>query len=202
VPTTPAGLLVPVSRQERLRAIDARREKMESSLRTPQSKALERELRKIDPRLRVRFVDPRAGELHPRERGPGVIPGRWHVKLLTRPQNAYFPICGPNWEYRDPELALVEEMKARDLWRRGVLEDIRKGEEAAEQERVRREILEGEQRRDETALAYRAAKRVNGDGGEHRRTDRGHAPHIPYAGGVSFPAATDSGLLIPRSGAR
>jgi hypothetical protein len=198
MPTTPAGLLVPASRHERLQAIDARRKKMESSLRTPQSKALERELRKIDPRLRVRFVEPRAGELPPSERGPGMIPGRWHIKLLTEPQNAYFPITGPDWEYRDPDLAVVEEMKARDLWRRGALDEIRKGEEAAGRDRVRQEILEGEQRRDETALAYRAAKRVRGDGGEHRRTDRRNDAHVPYAGGVSFPATTDSGLLVPR----
>lgn len=201
MPTTPAGLLVPVSREERLRAIDARREKMESSLRTPQSEALERELRTIDDRLRVRFVDPAAGQLPPKMRGPGVIPGRWHIKLLTRPTNAYFPITGPNWEYRDPELAIVEEMKARDLWRRGALEGIRRGEEADQRRRERQEQLEAEQRRDETALAFRAAKRVRGDGGEHRRTDRRDAPHVPYAGGVSFPATTDSGLLIPRRAA-
>jgi hypothetical protein len=193
---TPAGLEVPISREERMRAIDARRAKMEStdnSLGAP----LERELRQIDDRLRVVYVEPRAGELHPRERGPGLIPARWHIKLLTRPLNAYFPIAGPDWEYRDPELAVAEEMKARDLWRRGALEDIRKREEAQERQRLRDELLQREQHRDETALAYRAAKRVNGDGGEHRRTDRGHAPHIPYAGGVSFPKTSDAGLLLP-----
>jgi hypothetical protein len=200
MPTTPAGLLVPVSHEERMRAIDARREKMEAT-DSSAGQPLERELRTLDDRLRVVLVDPRAGELHPRERGPGLIPRRWHIKLLTRPLNAYFPLCGPDWVYAEPGLFWVERFKARDLWRRGALEEIRRGEEAEEKRRARQEQLEAEQRRDETALAYRAAKRVRGDGGEHRRTDRRNARHVPYAGGVSFPATTDSGLLIPRKAA-
>lgn len=191
MPTTPAGLHVPISREERMRAIDARREKMESSLQTPQSEALEKELRELDDRLRVRFVDPAAGQLPPAMRGPGLIPGRWHMKLLTHPQNAYFAITGPNWEYRDPDLAVVEEMKERDLHRPGALEEIRKGEEDEERARIRQALLEKEQGEDEVALAYRAAKRVAGDGGEHRRR--------MGAGGVSLPKAkvSDSGLVLP-----
>lgn len=202
MPVTPAGLHVPISREERMRAVNARREKMETELDDPQAKALEHELRTIDDRLRVVFISPRAGELHPRERGPGLIPGRWHIKLLTQPQNAYFPICGPNWEFREPELAVVEEMKARDLWRRGALEEIRKGEEAEERARIRQASLEKEQREDEVALAYRAAKRVPGDRGEHHRHDRkGDPSAIPYAGIVSFPTQTESGLVVPGSAA-
>jgi hypothetical protein len=201
MPTTPAGLVVPVSREERMRAINALRERMEEVGDDPQAQRLERELRLLDDRLRVVKISPRAGELHPKERGPGVIPGRWHIKLLTHPQNAYFPICGPNWEYRDPELAIVEEMKERDLWKPGALEKIRKGEEDEERARIRQALLEKEQGEDEVALAYRAAKRVSGDGGEYKRTDRGHAPHRPYAGGVTTPMETsDSGLLIPAGG--
>lgn len=197
MPTTPAGLIVPVSREERMRAINARLEQMEEAGDDPQAEKLERELRTIDDRLRVVKISPRAGELPPNARGPGVIPGRWHIKLLTHPRNAYFPICGPDWEYREPEMALVEEMKKRDLWKPGALEKIRKAEEDEERRRIRAAILEREQGEDEVAAAYRAAKRVRGDGGEHRRTDRGNDPHLPYAGGVSFPETSDSGLLIP-----
>lgn len=182
-----------------MRALDARREQMEAADNS-KGQPLERELRMIDDRLRVVFIEPRAGELHPRERGPGVIPGRWHMKLLTRPQNAYFPICGEDWVYRDPDLALVEEMKKRDLHRAGALEKIRNAEDDLERSRIRAELTQSEQRVDEVALAYRAAKRVRGDGGEHRRTDLGHAPHIPYAGGVSFPKTSDSGLVLPAGG--
>lgn len=193
---TPAGLEVPISREQRMRALDARREQMEA-VDNSRGQPLERELRGLDDRLRVVFIEPRAGELHPRERGPGLIPGRWHVKLFTKPQNAYFPICGVDWEYREPDLGLVEELKKRDLWRAGALEEIRNAEDAEERARLRAAITEGEQREDEVAAAYRAAKRVRGDGGEHRRTDRGDAPHVPYAGSVSFPKTSDSGLLLP-----
>lgn len=180
-----------------MRAMNAVRAKMESSLATPDSEALERELRELDDRLRVIFVDPRAGELPPAQRGPGLIPGRWHLKLLTHPRNEYFPITGPDWEYREPELAIVEEMKARDLWRRGALEEIRKAEDDEERLVARAALLDREQGEDEVALAYRAAKRVRGDGGEHRRTDRGRDTHVPYSGGVSFPKTTESGLHVP-----
>lgn len=195
---TPAGLIVPISRQERLRAIDARTEKMETG--EPGGKALERELRLIDDRIRVVRISDRAGELHPRERAPGVVPGRWHVKLLTHPRNAYFALCGPDWAYSEPGLFWVERFKERDLWRSGALEEIRKAEEADERDRIRQELLEKEQREDEVALAYRAAKRVNGDRGEHHRHDRkrqGLEGVVPYAGGVRFPKVSDSGLLIP-----
>lgn len=200
MPRTPAGLIVPVSREERMKAINARLEKMEEERADRQAEELERELRAVDDRLRVVFISPRAGELSPRHRAPGVIPGRWHVKLLTRPKNAYFPICGPNFEYREPELAVADEMKKRDLWRPGALEEKRKAEEAEERRRIRQALLESEQREDEVALAYRAAKRVRGDGGERRRFDRKQAGLkgvVPYAGGVSFPETSDAGLVLP-----
>lgn len=195
---TPAGLIVPVGREERMRAIDARTEKVETG--RPGGEDLERELRTIDDRLRVVHISERAGDFHPRERGVGVIPGRWHVKLLTYPRNAYFPITGPNWEYREPDTGVAREMRERDLWRKGALEEIRRGEEAEERARIRQELLEQEQREDHIAIDFRAAKRVNGDGGAIRRTDRkrsGLEGAVPYAGGVSFPERSDAGLLIP-----
>lgn len=191
---TPAGLIVSISREERMRAIDARTEKLETG--EPGGEALERELRLIDDRLRVVRISPRAGDLHPRERASGVVPGRWHVKLLTYPRNVYFSITGPNWEYREPDLAFVEELKSRDLWRRGALEEIRRGEEEDERARIRQEILEGEQREDEVALAFSAAKRVRGEGGLFRRTDRkGIRPDRLAVPG--FPKRSEGGLLIP-----
>lgn len=184
-----------------MRAINALHERMEEDVDSPQAKILERELRLLDDRCRVVKISARAGELLPQMRAAGVIPGRWHMKLLTHPVNAYFPITGPNWEYREPDLAFAEEMKERDLQRRGALEEVEKAEEQRERDAARATLLEGEQREDETALAYRAAKRVRGDGGEHKRTDRGNAPHRPYAGGVRTPMETsDSGLLIPAGG--
>lgn len=194
MPTTPSGLQVPVSREERLRAIDAHTEKMETG--EPGGEALERELRTIDDRIRVVKIAERAGELHPRSRAPGVIPGRWHVKLLTRPRNAYFALCGPDWAYAEPDLYWVEKFKAADLWRDGALEEIRKGEDEEERARARALLLEREQRRDHIAEDWRALKRVSGDGGLTRRHDRKGERSIPYAGGVSF-ESSGSGLLLP-----
>lgn len=195
MPTTPSGLEIPVSREERLRAIDAFTEKMETG--EPGGEALERELRQIDDRIRVVKIAERAGELHPRSRAPGVIPGRWHVKLLTYPRNAYFALCGPDWTYAEPDLYWVEKFKAADLWRDGALEEIRRGEEADERARNRAALLESEQRQDNIAADWRALKRVRGDGGLDRRTDRGRDPHVPYSGGVSFTKTSDSGLVLP-----
>ena len=185
MPTTPAGLEIPVSREERLRAIDAHTEKMETG--EPGGEALERELRLLDDRIRVVRIAERAGELHPRSRAPGVIPGRWHVKLLTRPRNAYFALCGPDWVYAEPGLYWVEKFKAADLWRDGALEEIRRGEDAEERARHRAALLESEGRQDNTAADWRALKRVAGDGGLHRRRM-----------GIGGPAkVSDSGLVLP-----
>jgi hypothetical protein len=186
MPVTPAGLHVPISREQRLKAIDAQTEKMETG--EPGGEALERELRQLDDRIRVVKIAERAGELHPRSRAPGVIPGRWHVKLLTHPRNAYFALCGPDWVYAEPGLYWVEKFKAADLWRDGALEEIRKGEDDEERARARAVLLEGEQRRDQIAEDWRALKRVAGDGGLDRRRM-----------GAGGPAAkvSDSGLLLP-----
>lgn len=192
---TPSGLHVAVSREERMRAIDAVTQKMETG--EPGGEALERELRGLDDRLRVVRISDKAGELHPRSRAPGVVPGRWHVKLLTYPRNAYFALCGPDWAYAEPGLYWVERFKARDLWRKGALEEIRKSEDEAERATARAVLLEREQHRDEIALDYRAALRTRDKRGLGRRSDRRDAAHVPYAGGVSFPKTSDSGLLLP-----
>ena len=195
MPVTRSGLHVPVSREERLRAIDAHTEKMETG--ELGGEALERELHQLDDRIRVVKIAERAGDFHPRARTPGVIPGRWHVKLLSYPRNAYFALCGPDWTYAEPDLYWVEKFKQADLWRDGALEEIRRGEEADERARNRAVLLESEQRRDHIAEDWRALKRVAGDGGLDRRTDRKGERGIPYAGGVSFSESSDSGLLLP-----
>jgi len=179
MPTTKSGFVFPESREERSRRVNAYREKMESGHKTPASKRLEKELRKVDPNLRVVFVDPEAGKLPPAERGSGIIPGRWHIKILLRPRNRYLPLTGPNWEYREPELAVVEEMKARDLFRRGALEEATNAQAAEEASRRRQELTEGEARVEQVAAAYRAAKRVPGDGGETRSFARKRGLSLP-----------------------
>jgi hypothetical protein len=168
------------------------------------ARALQRELRQLDHRIEVDFIDPEAARVPPSERAPGLVPGRWHIIVRTGPglDDSYFPILGEAGRYRDPELAIVEEMKERDLWRPHVFDELKKREEKRAAELRRQEITEGEARVEQVAAAYRAAKRVSGDGGEHRRHDRKGKPEkekgvVPYAGGVSFSKKSKGGVLLP-----
>lgn len=165
--------------------------------RDPMARALERELKQLDHRIEVDFIDPEAARVPVSERAPGLVPARWHIIVRTAPHldDAYFPILGPNKSYREPELAIVEEMKAADLWQRGVFEKlIKKGDEAAAAAR-RQEITDSEARVEQVAAAYRAAKRVPGDGGLHRRNDLKGRPKRDLA---DTPTTTSKGgVLLP-----
>lgn len=176
-------------------SINERRARMEAwwAKADRQAKLLEKELRKLDPRFRVVFIDPEAAKNKPEARAPGVRPGRWHLKLLTSRINHYFVLAGPNGEYRDPELAVIDEMKKRDLWRRGALEQIRQDEEKELERRERQEQTEGEARVEQAAASYRAAKRVPGDGGEHRSfaAKRRGDGLTKSEGGVVLPAGAE-----------
>lgn len=180
---------------------NSRRERMRAwkTSRDPMARALERELKQLDPRIEVDFIDPEAVRVPVSERAPGLVPARWHIIVRTAPglDDHYFPIVGPNLAYREPELSIVEEMKAKDLWKPGVFEDLVKKGERAAAERQRQELTESEARIEQTAAAYRAAKRVPGDGGEKRRFDRkGEKGDYGYAGGVSF-ETSKGGVLLP-----
>lgn len=176
-------------------SLNERRARMEAwwAKADTQAKRLEKELRKLDPRFRVVFIDPEAANNTPEARAPGVRPGRWHLKLLASPVNHYFVLAGPNGEYRDPELAVVDEMKKRDLWRRGALEKIRNDEEAELKRLRQREETEAEARVEQTAAAYRAAKRVPGDGGATKRFDRKRRGEGLKQG----ESTSDAGLVLP-----
>lgn len=163
----------------------------------PQARQLEKELKELDHRIEVDFVDPEAARVPVPERAPGLLPARWHIIVRTAPglDDHYFPIVGPNGAYRDPELAIVEEMKARDLWKRGVFDElVNRGEREAERLR-KQEITESEARVEQVAAAYRAAKRVPGDGGATKRFDRkGERPEDlkRSRGGVLLPAGAEA----------
>ncbi len=172
----------------------------------PLARQLAKELKELDHRVEVDFIDPETAKLPPSERAPGVIPARWHIIVRTGPgfDDQFFPILGENGSYRDPELAIVEEMKERDMWKPGIFDRIMKKEEEAAAARTRQMLNESEARVEQVAAAYAAAKRVPGDGGEHRRHDRkGNSEKEEgsrsYAGGVSFPTVTrpESGIVLP-----
>lgn len=172
----------------------------------PQARALEKELKTLDERIEVDFVDPEAAKVPLEERAPGLLPGRWHIIVKTGfgLDDHYFPIVAPDGSmgYRDPELAIVEEMKARDLWKPGIFDKMLGDWEKQASELRRAEITQGEARIEQVAAAYRAAKRVPGDGGLHRRHDRKGkpeherntygSPHQTTKGGVVLPAGVSA----------
>ena len=151
---------------------NARREKMRAwqTAHDPMARLLEKELKQLDERIEVDFIDPEAARVPLEERAPGLLPGRWHIIVKTAPgaDDHYFPIVGPKMAYRDPELAIVEEMKERDMWKPRIFDRLLEEWEKDASKLRRQEVTEGEARIEQVAAAYRAAKRVPGDGGEHR----------------------------------
>lgn len=146
--------------------VNSRRERMRAwkTKADTQAKRLEEELQKIDANLEVDFVDPKVANLPLKDREIGVIPGRWHV-IRRNPGgvDAWFPICGANKEYRDPELAVVDEMKRMDLWRPGALKELRDKQLAEDKASQRRQDLDSEQMVDELVQGFEAASRMRHD---------------------------------------
>jgi hypothetical protein len=141
------------------------REKLvaEFSAHDAQGQALEKELKLLDPRLIVRFVE-NVPEDHPMRLG--IKQFRWHVIRKGEGENQidhYLPILGPNGEYRPPEMKVAEDMKKADLWKVGALDRLLAQREKESRQKAADAELRREQLRDEVALAYRAAKRVPGD---------------------------------------
>lgn len=127
-----------------------------------QGRALERELKTLDPQLRVVFV----GDIPPEHFSPGMVRNRWHILKEGEHENQldhYLPIVGPGLEYREPELRIVEDMKKADLWRDGALERLFAERERQVRAKEAEATLKKEQIADEFAVAFRAAKRVKGD---------------------------------------
>lgn len=129
------------------------------------SKQLDRELKSLDPYLDCVYIGDRAPEY------PGLVPGRWHVRRRNPDaMDWYLPITGQNGEYVEPGMWLVEEMKKRDLWNAGTIKDfMHRQRRAVELRKEKDKALEAEQRRDDMAATYRAARRVAGEGGMTRR---------------------------------
>jgi len=161
MPVTDSGLFYAEdlnSRRERMRAWKTEADS--------QARQLEKELKEIDPELEVDFVDPAAANNPTQEKAIGIVPGRWHI-IRRNPGgvNSWFPICGPNKAYRDPELSIVEEMKKADMWRPGALQEFRDAQMKELRDKEAQATLEDEQKRDESEMVWRAAKRVRGEGG-------------------------------------
>lgn len=126
-------------------------------------------LHDLDPRLKLVFFGDNS---EPRY---DVVPGRWHVYLENDPgkPDAYYPIQTDDGSYREPDWGVVEAMKMADMWS-GDYELPSDDYDAHQEGLQQKQALKSEQRKDEVAANYAAAKRVAGDGGlTKRRWGRG-----------------------------
>lgn len=123
------------------------------------------ELKHIDPSLSVVWVPENATNFD--------NPGRWHVrKAIPGDFDEWWPLLEqPGDRYKGPGLWLLEALKANDLWNPRVHRSKQEARDKHRRAKVRARAREQEQRRDEMALAYRAANRVRGDAGLTKRTD-------------------------------
>jgi response regulator RpfG family c-di-GMP phosphodiesterase len=72
---------------------------------------------------------------------------------------------GPDKEYVEPSMKIIEDMKEADLWREGALQELRE-RQVREAEKGKKEAeLKREQNIDVAAMDIRAGRRVFGDGG-------------------------------------
>jgi hypothetical protein len=159
MPKTSTGLIVPLN-AVRDEAVE------QGPPRAPFVKQINAELKKLDPYLELVWIGPNAA------RGviPGVEPGRWHIRR-TPPGiiHSYWPIMGPDKEYVDPSMKIIEDMKAADLWREGALQELRDRQVREAEKKAKAAELEREQNVDVASMDIRAGKRVFGDGGLKKR---------------------------------
>lgn len=124
---------------------------------------IDQALKAHDPNLGLVFVKPNVEEW---ELPTGAIAGRWHVEVKAPGlPNIYYPIVGPEGEFREPTHTVLDEMQQRDLHREEAMRSLIGRQARAEAKARRQRELADEQRRDELALDLRAGKRVAGEGG-------------------------------------
>lgn len=130
-----------------------------------QGQALEKELRERlhDERLIVRFIE-EVPEDQPMRLG--IKQWRWHIIRKGRGDNEidhYLPIVGPNFEYRPPEMKIVEDMQKADLMKEGALDRLFKERERQVRNKEAEAQLRREQLAADVAENFRAFKRMTDD---------------------------------------
>lgn len=130
----------------------------------------EHELKRIDPSLSLVVAKPGSEDM-------GLLPGRWHVvKTIPGAPDEYWPLVGPNDEYREPGGWILDEFTANDLWDSRVHRDKKETKRRLREARTRAKELAREQRADEMMLSYDASQRMRSEAGFEKRTDlKGHA---------------------------
>lgn len=124
------------------------------------------ELRRLDPTLRVGRASENATD-------PDLIPGKWYLeKEIPGSVNEYLQLPRP------PGAWLFDWLTAADLWNPRVHRSRKEAKEKFREAKVRARALEAEQRRDHMAEGFRAASRMKGPSGMHRRNDLKLPPAI------------------------
>ncbi len=159
MPKTSSGLIVPLNAM-REQAVE------QGPPYSPLVKQINAELKGLDPYLELVWIGPKA------EEGviAGIVPGRWHIRR-TPPGliHSYWPIMGPDKEYVEPSLGIIEDMKAADLWREGALQELRERQLRQSEQAKKDAELAREQNIDVAAMDIRAGSRVFGSGGLKKR---------------------------------
>jgi hypothetical protein len=140
------------------------------------------ELRRIDPSLSVVWVPEQAVNFD--------NPGRWHLRkeipgdydewwpLLTNADDVATGRAHAEGLYKPPGSWLLNALTASDMWNPRVHRSKQEARQKHREAKRRAKERETEQRRDEMALANRAARRVKGDRGLTRRMDLHLPPDI------------------------
>lgn len=130
----------------------------------------DQELKRIDPGLSLVVAKPGSED-------EGLMPGRWHVcKHVPNGPDEFWPLVGPNDEYREPGGWILDEFNANDLWDPRVHRSKREAKQKLSEARARVKRLYNEQKADEMKLAYEASQRLRSEAGLKERTDlKGHA---------------------------
>lgn len=131
-----------------------------------QAGALLMALRNFDPEIvDIKFFGERADDRY------GIHPGRWHIHRRNTPPapDSFIPIETPDGGYREPDSGVLEELRARDLHNRNVWEDIVREHRAKKPASLKEPDFTDHGEVEEIAHDVRAATRVAGEGGMHKR---------------------------------
>lgn len=159
MPKTSSGLIVPLNAM-REEAVE------QGPPLAPFVGQINKELKGLDPHLELVWIGEKAVE----GAAPGIVPGRWHIRRTPPGMiHSYWPIMGPDKEYVEPTLQIIEDMKRADLWRKGALQELREKQIREAKQAEKDAELAREQNQDVAAEDFRAGKRVFGSGGMKKR---------------------------------
>lgn len=95
----------------------------------------------------------------------GAVPGYWHIRNAAPGFiPVYMPIKGPKGEFRLPASDVLEMADRMDLRKPEVFREVIERGRRQKEEKEKAKALEDEQRRDEMAADFKAARRVIGEG--------------------------------------